>query len=147
MDNKKWWQKMTVLWHVTPCSLVDMCWGFRRNVASLLAQILHAPRSMHPVSLKLGATFQTRLRSLVQKINIFIITVESTSNMIGWERIYMAELHLFKNVGFCVADPKWNEELWQKYNCKSSSVCRPIPKTVNSRCCGMKAGRILNILT
>jgi len=125
---------MTVFWHVAPCSLVDMCWGFRRYVGSFLTQILHALRCMNPVSLKLGATFQTRSRPLVQKINIFIITVERTSNMIGWERIYMVELHLFKNVGFCVADPKWNEELWQKYNCKSSSVYRPIPKTVDSRC-------------
>jgi len=138
---------MTVFCHVTPCSLVDMYWGFRRDVASLIPQILHLPRYMHPVSLKLGANFQTRLRPLVQKINIFIITIERTSNMIGWERIYMAELHLFKNIGFCLADSKWNEELWQKYDCKSNSVYRPIPKTVDGRCCGTKTGRILNILT
>lgn len=143
MDNRKWWQKMTVSWHVTPYSLVDMCWGFRRDVASLLAQILHAPRYMHPGSLKRGANFQTRLQ---KKTNIFINIVERTSNMVCWERIYMVELHLFKNVGFCVAGPKWNDELWQKYNCKRSSVYRLIPKTVGSRCRATTVGRIPNIL-
>jgi hypothetical protein len=35
--------------------------------------------------------------------------------MIGWERIYMEELYLFRNVGFCIAGPKWNDQWWQKY--------------------------------
>jgi len=69
------------------------------------------------------------------------------SNTIGWERIYMTELHVLRNVGSCIAGPKWNDEWWDKFNCTNNSIYQPIPKKMDSRRWGTKAGRILNILT